>query len=135
MSESDWDHVTILRKSQTQIKKDLKGQNPILGKTETTAKYNTGNKQTQTDLNKRKLDENNEGGKVETVPLSLGQTISKGRLAKKLTQKQLAQRINVKPDVINQYESGKGIPNSQILGKIEKIIGVKLRGKNIGTPL
>lgn len=33
------------------------------------------------------------------------------------------QRINEKPNIIQEYESGKGIPNQIIIGKIEKILG------------
>lgn len=36
---------------------------------------------------------------------------------------------------MNEYESGKAIPNQQVLGKLERALGVKLRGKNIGEPL
>lgn len=34
-----------------------------------------------------------------------------------------------KPQIIQEYESGKAIPNPQILAKLERILGVKLRGK------
>lgn len=34
---------------------------------------------------------------------------------------------------MNDYEAGRGIPNNLILGKIERVIGVKLRGKDRGT--
>ena len=71
----------------------------------------------------------------ETVSLDLGKLIQKGRSEKKLTQKELATKINEKPAIINEYESGKAIPNNQILGKIERAIGVKLRGKDKGKPL
>ena len=54
--------------------------------------------------------------------------IMQGRLAKKMTQAQLAQQINEKPQIIQEYESGKAIPNQQILSKLERILGVKLRG-------
>jgi putative transcription factor len=37
--------------------------------------------------------------------------------------------------VINEYEQAKGIPNQQILAKLERALGVKLRGKDIGAPL
>ena len=33
------------------------------------------------------------------------------------------QRINEKPQVINDYEAGRAIPNNQILSKIERVIG------------
>ncbi|CAB3366116.1 Hypothetical predicted protein [Cloeon dipterum] len=35
-------------------------------------------------------------------------------------------------DIINDYEAGRAIPNQAILGKIERTIGVKLRGQNKG---
>ena len=51
------------------------------------------------------------------------------RLELKLSQKDVAQKVNEKPSVIQDYESSKAIPNPQILGKLERILGVKLRGK------
>ena len=66
---------------------------------------------------------------------SVGKVIQKARQDKKWTQKDLAQRINEKPTIVNEYEAGKGIPNQQILTKMERALGVKLRGKNIGGPL
>ena len=41
-----------------------------------------------------------------------------------MTQKELAQKINVKPAVINEYESGKAIPNPKTLNNIKKILGI-----------
>ena len=49
---------------------------------------------------------------------------------KGLTQKDLAQKVNEKPSVIQDYESSKAIPNPQILGKLERALGVKLRGES-----
>ena len=51
------------------------------------------------------------------------------RMEKQLSQKDVAQKINEKPSVLQDYESGKAIPNPQILGKLERVLGVKLRGK------
>lgn len=45
------------------------------------------------------------------------------------------QRVNEKPQVVNDYESGRAIPNQQLIGKLERAVGVKLRGKDIGAPL
>ncbi|KAG6539955.1 hypothetical protein Mapa_018704 [Marchantia paleacea] len=50
------------------------------------------------------------------------------RLEKKFTQAQLAQLINEKPQIVQEYESGKAIPNQLILVKLERVLGVKLRG-------
>lgn len=41
----------------------------------------------------------------------------------------LCQLINEKPQVIQEYEAGKAIPNQQIVLKLERVLGVKLRGK------
>lgn len=45
------------------------------------------------------------------------------------------QKICEKQQIVNDYEAGRGIPNNVILGKIEKAIGLKLRGKDRGAPL
>jgi len=43
-----------------------------------------------------------------------------------MTQKDLATKINEKPQVVGEYESGKAVPNPQIIGKIERALGCKL---------
>ena len=53
-------------------------------------------------------------------------------MEKEISQKDLAQKVNEKPSVIQDYESGRAIPNPQILGKLERTLGVKLRGKATG---
>lgn len=35
----------------------------------------------------------------------------------------VSQRCNEKPQVINDYEAGRGIPNQAVIGKIEKALG------------
>ena len=56
------------------------------------------------------------------------QAMQTARLELKLSQKEVAQKINEKPSVLQDYESGKAIPNPQILAKLERALGVKLRG-------
>jgi putative transcription factor len=77
-----------------------------------------------------KIDRENDVAPPPRVDVSVGKAIQKGRL-----EKQLAQTINEKPQVVNEYESGKAIPNQNVLGKMERALGIKLRGKNIGDPL
>lgn len=52
-----------------------------------------------------------------------------------MSQKDLAQKVNEKPSVIQDYESGKAVPNPQILSKLERTLKVKLRGADIGKKL
>ena len=81
--------------------------------------------------NALKLENETEELTHKTVNAEVKKAIMQGRLAKKLTQAQLAQQINERPQVIQEYESGKAIPNQQILGKLERVLGVKLRGKGM----
>ena len=48
-----------------------------------------------------------------------------------MKQSELAQKINEKPTVIQEYESGKAVPNPQVLGKLERALKVKLRGMSV----
>lgn len=62
--------------------------------------------------------------------------MAKARLEKEpvMTQKDLATKVNEKPSVINDYESGRAIPSQQVLSKLERTLGVKLRGKGRDPP-
>ena len=79
--------------------------------------------------NMAKLENETEEFKHETVDRSLSQAIQQARLARKMTQKQLATAINEKPQVVQQYESGQAIPNPQILSKLDRALGVRLPRK------
>merc|ERR1712183_821904 len=63
---------------------------------------------------------------VQTVGHDVKIAIQKARQAKGWNQKQLAQEIGVKPDIIRDYECGKAIPDNALIAKIEKKTGVKL---------
>jgi putative transcription factor len=77
-------------------------------------------------MSSRALDEKNEGGKHVQVTQSFKIALMKARQAKGWTQKVLAGKIKEKPQVINEYEAGKGIPNPQVIQKLNRALGVKL---------
>ena len=77
----------------------------------------------------KKLEESTEVFKHDTVNQNLSKAISTARLAKKMTQKDLATQINEKPQIIQEYESGKAIPNPQILNKLDRALGIHLPRK------
>ncbi|XP_059485755.1 endothelial differentiation-related factor 1 [Neocloeon triangulifer] len=100
---------------------------------DTTQKWGAAtNKQHQTTKNTAKLDRETEELKHEKISMDIGKLIQQGRLSKGWSQKELATKINEKPQVINDYEAGRAIPNQAILGKIERTIGLKLRGQHKG---
>jgi len=135
------DDITILRKRlpKASVMKSEQAVNNARRTgvaVETSQKFAAAtNKQKGTTLNTTKLDQETEELKHDTVSLDVSKLIQQGRQAKGLSQKELATRINEKPQIITDYEAGRGIPNQLILGKIERVVGIKLRGKDKGQPL
>ncbi|KAK9674501.1 hypothetical protein RND81_12G236900 [Saponaria officinalis] len=132
----DWEPVVVRKKAPTAAaKKDEKLVNAARragAEIESVRKAAAGTNKaasSSTTLNTRKLDEETENLAHDRVPTELKKAIMQARMDKKLTQSQLAQVINEKPQIIQEYESGKAIPNQQIIGKLERALGVKLRGK------
>ena len=75
----------------------------------------------------QKLDRE-ELGPHTKVSLSTAKMIQQGRIAKGFkTQKDLAHAIGVNASIINAYESGRAIPDVQIMQKLRKVLGVKLK--------
>ncbi|GFY43026.1 endothelial differentiation-related factor 1 [Trichonephila inaurata madagascariensis] len=141
MSEGDWDTVTYLRKKPPKASQ-MRSQQAINAaqrrglSIETTKKFNAAtNKQHGTSLNTLKLDKETEELHHETISMDVGRLIERGRTSMNLTQKDLASKISEKQQVIGDYEAGRAVPNQNILSKIEKVIGIKLRGKEKGKPL
>ncbi|KIK63731.1 hypothetical protein GYMLUDRAFT_40793 [Collybiopsis luxurians FD-317 M1] len=140
---SEWDsNVVIGNKRQTPkvTKKDsdLNGARRSGAVVGTDKKVTSGsNKAHQGTDHQRiaKLDRENEVAPPSKVAPSVGRAMMTARSELKLTQKDVAQKINEKPSVLQDYESGKAIPSPQILGKLERVLGVKLRGSNIGEKL
>lgn len=132
----DWEPVVLRKKAPTSAaRKDEKAVNAARragADIETVKKSNAGGNRaasSSTSLNTRKLDDETENLTHDRVPTELKKNIMQARMDKKLTQAQLSQLINEKPQIIQEYESGKAIPNQQIISKLERALGVKLRGK------
>lgn len=93
------------------LKKPEKANHPHIQKP-------TGNKQIQ------KL-ENEEPEAPKKIAPDVKKKICQARTAMKMTQQELAQRINVKPDIVKDYECGNAIPNPQILNRLQKVLNIK----------
>lgn len=62
-----------------------------------------------------------------TVSLDFKMSLQKARLTKKMSQADLAKAIHEVPKVVNEYESGKAIPNQVIVNKMNRVLGVHLK--------
>uniref|UniRef100_A0A7S3RAG9 HTH cro/C1-type domain-containing protein n=1 Tax=Dunaliella tertiolecta TaxID=3047 RepID=A0A7S3RAG9_DUNTE len=135
MQGQDFQDVVIRKKAPKQS--DLKDAAAVNAarraghQIETAQKFGAGsNKHAPTTVagkSAAKLEQETEDFHHERVSSTLKTQIVKARTAKKLTQAQLAQAINEKPQVIQEYESGKAIPNPQVLSKLSRILGVQLK--------
>ena len=93
---------------------------------ETRVQYNNRSAHNQLH-NVCKLDNNTgEGAKVKHIQSTFSRALQKARLERKMTQKQLASQINEKPQVINEYESGKAVVNPHIVQKLHRVFPGKL---------
>merc|ERR1712014_498258 len=95
---------------------------------DTDRKFNAGSNKSAHAVvsNAKKLDENTETFRHETVSHDFKMALQQARLAKKMTQAQLASQINEKSTVINEYESGKAIPKGDVINKLNRALGVRL---------
>jgi len=138
---NDWEPVTITKKKpdkpvnlrSEQAVNTARRQGVAV---ETKTKYGGGaNKHGGAIMNTMKLDNETEVLAHKTVSHDLGKVMMQARQAKGLTQKDLATSVNEKPQVVQEYEQGRAVINQQILAKLERALGVKLRGKDLGQPL
>lgn len=116
MDHQDWKPV-IFKKSRQQLQKEGKIKKE---KVLNTKRPNSNN----VSANLKKLD----GDDVEPtkyVPKEIAKTIQQARTAKKMTQQDLANRLNVKKNIINDLESGKMVLNKGFVNRVKRVLGVK----------
>ena len=143
----DWDSVTIIgskarvggggpREHVAKTQSQLNAARRLGLVVGTEKKYGSANTKSNPEGQRlTKLDATDDVVAVKKVDTNVGKAIQRARQEKKFTQKDLATKVNEKRNVIDDYEAGRAIPNQQVLGKLERALGVKLRGKNIGEPL
>lgn len=64
--------------------------------------------------------------KLPKVGNNLKIALMQARVAKKMSQKDFAQKLGVPTDIVNKYETGKIVPNNNFIAKMERILGTKL---------
>ena len=109
----DWETVTLNKKQNSQATNNNKNKDGV--------------KLSDEALRLRKIENNDEIQKQDKISVKHCQLIQKARLAKKMTQKQLAQKLNIDQNTVAQYENGKIVPNKQILNKIARELNISFK--------
>ena len=70
----------------------------------------------------QKIEKKDDDGdlKHKKIDKIFSQKLQKARLNKNLTQKQLANKLNIQVTIINDYECCRGNYNGQIIGKLKR---------------
>lgn len=116
----DWDTVVLRGKG-----KNVDAKKRRDGQTETRGKFDSSKSSAM-----RKLDDATEVVKPQRINPLIKQRIIQGRTAAKLSQKELAQRCQVQPQIVQSYEKGSVKADVAVLRKMERILKVKLTGKD-----
>jgi len=130
MEGQDWQEVVIRKKKPKPQNNDdaIRIAKQTGEQVEAVKKFNSGkNVNKAQPSNAKKLESETEELAHNRLGHDVALKIQQARLAMKMTQKELATKINEKPSIINEYESGRAIPNNQIMVKLERALGVKLR--------
>lgn len=119
MDCQDWTPVVLGKKKKQQPKKGELGAESFRNASGGTNKQHASNAS-------KKVEED-ELPKVKKLDNDFGKRLQQARCAKKMTQKDLAQKINEKQKVVQDYETGKAIPNHTVINKMERALGARLR--------
>jgi putative transcription factor len=124
MSHQDWEPV-ILRKKPVTVSAAEAKKNPLPGTSVT--KFDAGkNKQTSKPSARADVDITDPDAKIKpikTYDSNFRKNMQQARQEKNLSQKDLATKLNVKPNVIAEIESGKAQWDGTLVTRIERILG------------
>jgi ribosome-binding protein aMBF1 (putative translation factor) len=79
----------------------------------------------------KKIIEDDDIHKIETIGRELGQKIMQARVFKGWKQKDVSGKMNMQPSDYQKLENGTAPRNGQQLNKLGRIIGIKLTGKGV----
>lgn len=82
----------------------------------------------QVDLHALKIENEQENFKITTIPKKICTQIAQARNLKKITQKEMAQKLGIQANIYVTLENGKATydgKTKEIVNKIQKVLGTK----------
>ena len=117
MEHQDFSTITLVNKSKIKYEKNIEQR--------------LGDNSRNDELKKI---ENSDNFSIQKIPIALSKEIANIRLKLKLSQDNVANRLNIQKNIYNEIENGKAQYNSntkKIINKIENIFKVKFENKKI----
>lgn len=114
MNHQDWKPVVWTKK--TDKKKTAKKGSVAVTST---------NKNFQSQGTGKKIKDGDEVQRIPTVGIAIGKQIAQARNVKKMTQKELANKMNITTQIIQLNECGKATKNNGLLARFERALGTK----------
>eukprot|EP00455_Lapot_gusevi_P045481 TRINITY_DN5826_c0_g1_i1.p2 TRINITY_DN5826_c0_g1~~TRINITY_DN5826_c0_g1_i1.p2 ORF type:complete len:161 (+),score=74.77 TRINITY_DN5826_c0_g1_i1:65-484(+) len=124
MADQDWTPVVLKKHATRGAPKTNAELNAAFAKGEVESVRKVSHKGVP--ANAHKLENETEDFHHQHVTHEFKVALMKARQAKGWNQSELAQRLNVRATVINEYESGKAIPNPQLISQMNRLLGTSL---------
>jgi putative transcription factor len=118
MSHQDWTTVTLKNPTKQKVEKNIvskKGDTSIIDQ-------------------QRKIENDTQNFSIEKIPSLLSKEITSARVHLKLTQKDVAIKLNTQLNVYTELENGKAVYSNetkQLINKLERVLNIKLENKHI----
>ena len=132
-TENEWETVVIRKKVSNPTSKESLADAARQGKAIDTVKKEdysstaSRNRNLEKDLHADPTQEAPEQKPLPKLSQEDKNILIKARTDKKLTQAQLAQQLNLQPNIIKDLEAGKVIIDKSIIPKINRLLGIKIK--------